>query len=61
MTFLNDDENVKDMRETARVLGLTTLLVEARRELVDASSVLDRQRGRVTKALELLGVHGEPR
>jgi hypothetical protein len=56
MEFINDDENVKAMRETAQIVGLTELLTDARRELVETLTVLDRQRARVTKALELLGV-----
>ena len=56
MNFLNDDENVKSMRETAQAVGITDLLKEARRELVDTLTVLDRNRARVSKALMLLGV-----
>ena len=54
--FLNDDENVKAMRETGRAVGLTALLVDLRREHLEVLTVLDRSRARITKALELLGV-----
>jgi hypothetical protein len=57
MDFIDDDENVKAMRDTAQIVGLTALLKDTRRELVEALTVLDRQRARVTKALMLLGVH----
>jgi hypothetical protein len=56
--FIDDDENVKAMRETAQAVGLTELLIDMRRELVEALTVLDRQRARVTRALELLGSDG---
>lgn len=54
--FLNDDENVKDLRATANRLGVTALLLDARREHVQTQVALDRTRARITRALELLGV-----
>jgi hypothetical protein len=54
--WLSDDENVKAMRETAQATGLTDLLKEVRRDLVDAINALDQLWARVNKALELLGV-----
>jgi len=59
MDFIDDDENVKAMRETAREMGLTDLLKEVRRDYVAILSALDRSRARVTKALMLLGVEEE--
>lgn len=55
MDFIGDDENVKAMRETARTTGLTALLLDVRREHLAVQTALDRDRARVTKALELLG------
>ena len=55
----NDDENVKAMRETARTVGLTALLLDVRREHLTVQVALDRDRARVTQALELLGVSEE--
>jgi hypothetical protein len=49
---LDDDENVKAMRETARTIGLTQLLIDARQgeiEPVDA----------IRAALKLLGERSE--
>ena len=51
--FLDDDENVKMMRETAREVGLTRLLVQA----AEADDTL-RMRRLVQEALRLLGVGG---
>lgn len=51
--FLDDDENVKAMRETAREVGLTRLLLQA----AEADDVL-RMRRIVQDALRLLGVGG---
>ena len=61
MDHLNDDENVKMMRETARTVGLTALLLDVRREHLNVQTALDRDRARVTKALQLLGVQDEGR
>lgn len=55
MDHLDDDENVKALRETARTIGLTALLLDVRREQLAVQTALDRDRARVTKALELLG------
>lgn len=55
MEHLNDDENVKAMRETAYTVGLTRLLLDVRRSILAMQTALDRDRARVTKALELLG------
>jgi hypothetical protein len=52
--FLDDDENVKMMRETAREVGLVRLLLQAA-ETDDVSLV----RSRVLEALRLLGVGGQ--
>ncbi|HUF47284.1 MAG TPA: hypothetical protein VMM93_05660 [Vicinamibacterales bacterium] len=54
--YLNDDENVKMMRDTAQRVGLTDLLACTQRELVGTLAALDRSRARLTRALELLGV-----
>jgi hypothetical protein len=56
MDFLDDDENLKSMRETAKEIGLTKLLAELRQEHVMLLTAMDRQRARITKALVLLGV-----
>ena len=56
MAFIDDDENVKAMRETAQTIGLTGLLMAVRRDYVALLSALDRSRARVTQALRLLGV-----
>jgi hypothetical protein len=53
--FLDDDENVKAMRATAREIGLTALLKDTRRELMETLNLLDRQWERVKQVLELLG------
>lgn len=55
MDHFDDDENVKAMRETARTIGLTALLLDVRREQLAVQTALDRDRARVTKALQLLG------
>jgi hypothetical protein len=57
--FFDDDENVKAMRETARTVGLTSLLLDVRRGHVNVQIALDRDRARVTQALVLLGVSEE--
>lgn len=57
--YLDDDENVKAMRETARTVGLTALLLDVRRSLLVTQSALDRDRARVTRALDLLGASDE--
>lgn len=54
--YLDDDENVKAMRETARTLGITKLLLGVRREHLAVQTALERDRARVTQALILLGV-----
>lgn len=56
---LDDDENVKAMRQTAHATGLIQLLLDVRREHLKVQAALDRDRARVTLALELLGVSGE--
>lgn len=55
--FLDSDENVIAMRDTARRIGLVALLLDVRREHVAVQIALDRDRARVTQALELLGEH----
>ena len=47
--YIDDDENVKAMRETARTIGLTELLVKADRSTNGAT------KARIRKALRLLG------
>ena len=47
---LNDDENVKAMRETARAVGLTDLLVRAIQ-----STNTDTTKDLIRRALRLLG------
>lgn len=59
--YLDDDENVKAMRETARTIGLTELLLDIRREHLRLADAIDRDRARVTRALEFLGISGEAR
>lgn len=54
--YFDDDENVKDMRDTARTIGLTELVMELRREQVTLLSSMDGMRARLTQALALLGV-----
>ena len=54
--FIDDDESVKAMRETARVTGLTELLLQLRRHHVKTMEALDRERAWLSKALLLLGV-----
>ena len=56
---LDDDENVKAMRDTAQRIGLTALLLDVRREHLTVQIALDRDRARVTQALVLLGVSEE--
>jgi hypothetical protein len=51
--YLDDDENVKMMRETARRIGLTPLLCEMRWSLSPLSS--DANAERFGRALDLLG------
>jgi hypothetical protein len=53
-TYLDDDENVKAMRETARAIGLTQLLIDARDGIMDAPKAIAR-------ALRLLGISDEVR
>jgi hypothetical protein len=59
--YLDDDENVKAMRETAQQIGLTDLLRDLRREHLKLAERLDADRARITKALVLLGVSEEER
>lgn len=47
---LDDDENVKEMRETARMIGLTQLLIDARDGVLDVHDA-------VRRGLKLLGEH----
>ncbi len=58
---LDDDENVRAMRETARVVGLTTMLLDFRSSQLALQAALDRDRARITQALALLGVSDEGR
>ena len=58
---LDDDENVIGMRETARTVGLTALLLDVRHSQIDMQTALDRDRARVTQVLILLGVSDEGR
>ena len=46
--YPDDDENVKMMRETARAIGLTEMLIDARDGNLDAHDA-------VRQALEMLG------
>jgi hypothetical protein len=55
-SYLDDDANVKTMRETARMVGLTELLLDVRRSLLDMQTALDRDRARITQALIIVGV-----
>jgi hypothetical protein len=50
--YFDEDENVRAMRETARVVGLTQLLIEAFDSATSGIADLDRLR----RALALLGV-----
>lgn len=59
MEFLNDDENIKAMRDTARTIGLTELLLDVRREHLKVLTALDLDHARITKALMLLGVEDQ--
>lgn len=52
--YLDDDENVKMMRETARAIGLTALLVKASQSTNSGAT-----KEFVSKALQLLG-EGKP-
>jgi hypothetical protein len=56
MDQVHDGGDVKAMRETARTIGLTELLIDVRREHVMLLSAMDRDRARLTKALMILGV-----
>ena len=49
--YLDDDENVKAMRETARVIGLTQLLIN-----ITCSLPAERIHEALHEALRLLGV-----
>jgi hypothetical protein len=51
-----DDENMKALREAARTMGVTPLLLDMRRTHLTIQRALDLDRARVTKALMLLGV-----
>jgi hypothetical protein len=55
MEFLDDDENVKMMRETARTIGLTDLLMRAFN-----SQNSGQKRDLLRQALRLLGVPLRP-
>jgi hypothetical protein len=55
MDFLNDDENVKAMRETAREVGLTQLLLQTWR----SSGLPATDQTPLRRALDLLGVSEE--
>ena len=46
--YIDDDENVKVMRDTARAIGLTEMLIDARDGNLDAHDA-------VRQALEMLG------
>jgi hypothetical protein len=50
--YFDDDENVRAMRETARVVGLTQLLIEAFESATVGIADLDGLR----RALDVLGV-----
>ena len=50
--YLDDDENVKAMRETARVIGLTQLLIDIQRS--DEYGIAETEK--FCRALDLLGV-----
>ena len=51
--FINDDENVKAMRETARIVGLTQLLIDMSRS---PAMMGGKDIERLGAALDLLGV-----
>ena len=51
--YLDDDENVKAMRETARTIGLTQLLIDISRS---PALMGDEDIERLGRALSLLGV-----
>jgi hypothetical protein len=50
--YLDDDENVKAMRETARTIGLTQLLIDIHRS--DEYGIEETEK--FCRVLELLGV-----
>jgi hypothetical protein len=53
MNYLDDDENVKAMRETARTIGLTQLLIDiSRSPAIMGGEDIER----LSKVLNLLGV-----
>jgi hypothetical protein len=54
-TFLSDDENVKAMRETAREVGLTQLLLDSWR----SSGAMPSDVTPLRRALDLLGVSSD--
>lgn len=54
--YFDDDENVKMMRETARTIGLTRLLLRALN-----SHDGDETKRLLAEALRLLGISGEVR
>ncbi len=57
INHLDDDENVKAMRETARTIGLTQLIVDAYR----IGTAKDAATSALGKALDLLGVPDDGR
>jgi hypothetical protein len=59
--YLDDDQNVQMMRETAQAIGLTALVRDMRREQLRALDLLDANRARIARVLELLGESGEKR
>jgi hypothetical protein len=56
MDYIDDDENVKAMRETAREIGLTELLVRAY-----GSTTPGETQDLILEALKLLGFSDENR
>ena len=54
MDFIDDDENIKDMRAVAKSVGLTALLVRAH-----ASKQGSEVKDLIRQALRLLGVTDE--
>jgi hypothetical protein len=55
ITQLDEDVHVKAMREHARTLGITELLLDCRREHLSVQLALESSRARIAQALVLLG------
>ena len=50
-----DEKDVKAMRDHARTLGITELLLDCRREHLSVQLALESSRARIAQALVLLG------